>query len=63
MKNKHYTEVSTAALESLEELVKKLNSENVKLVKFAERVARLGDGPWGFDDLNSVTNEAKDLTQ
>ena len=50
-------------LESLDELVKKLNAENVKLAKFAERVARLGAGPWGFDDLNSVIKEAKEMTQ
>jgi len=63
MKNKHYTEVSTAALESLEEMLKKLNAENVKLAKFAERVARLSAGPWGIDDLNAVIKEAKEMTQ
>jgi len=63
MKNKHYTEVSISALESLEELVKKLNAENVKLAKFAERVSRLSAGPWGIDDLNAVIKEAKEMTQ
>jgi len=63
MKNKHYTEISISALESLEEMVKKLNAENVKLSKFAERVARFSAGPWGIDELNAVIKEAKEMTQ